>query len=151
MKNKFVLILLLMGLGIAAIGQENPDAIKEISELPIFPGCEKLEKKYKKNPTQKNKEKLEQCSQKNILQFIYSKLRYPKESKSNGIQGDVSLRFLIDKEGKVSNIEVMEGINEELDKEAVRVISLLPSFTPAKDEDGTPVDIYWNMDIKFRQ
>ena len=64
--------------------------------------------------------------------WVYKYLRYPQEAVSEGIQGRVSVGFVVEKDGSVSNVEVVTGVNPLLDAEAVRVISASPKWIPGK-------------------
>ncbi len=64
--------------------------------------------------------------------WVYKYLRYPQEAVSEGIQGRVSVGFIVEKDGSVSNVEVVTGVHPLLDAEAVRVISVSPKWIPGK-------------------
>ena len=83
-----------------------------------------------------------------LLQDISNNLKYPKMSRDLRIQGTVIVRFSINKLGSISNIEVLQGINPELNKEAVRVIGTLKKFQPAY-YDGEPIDFYYMIPLNF--
>lgn len=150
MKKKIILLLMVIGLASQVNGQETSEDKSIISEVPYFPGCDDLQTKYQKKPNPKRKMKLENCRNMEMLKFIYLNVQYPKTARSKGIEGDVFLRFVISKKGDISDVEVIKGVTTELNKEAVRVINLMPFFIPAKDKNGNPVESIMNMPIKFR-
>ena len=86
---------------------------------------------------------------KKLLQDISNNSKYPKISRDLGIQGRVIVRFAINKLGNITNIDILKGINGELNKEAVRVIKTLGKFTPAY-YDGEPIDFYYMIPINFK-
>jgi TonB family protein len=83
-----------------------------------------------------------------MYKFINSKLIYPAVAKEKKLSGKVNLRFAVDVDGTITGISVLKGISPELDAEAIRVIKLLPAFTPAKLE-GKPVKTWYMMPVTF--
>ena len=67
-----------------------------------------------------------------LRNWVYKYLKYPQEAVSEGIQGTVDVAFIIEKDGNVSNVEVVRGVSEELDAEAVRVVAASPKWKPGK-------------------
>ena len=67
--------------------------------------------------------------------WVAQHLEYPESAKENGVQGRVMLQFTIGTDGKVGNIKVLRGVDPLLDKEAVRVVSMSPKWTPGKQRD----------------
>ncbi len=80
--------------------------------------------------------------------WVSRKLVYPKSAKRKGIQGTVVLSFMIDKDGSVTNVKVVKSIDPALDKEAVRVVSSSPKWTPGS-QNGEPVRCSFRMPIVF--
>ena len=67
--------------------------------------------------------------------WVNSRLVYPEIAKENGVQGRVTLSFTVEADGRVTNVRVLKGVDESLDKEAVRVVSSSPKWTPGKQRD----------------
>lgn len=67
--------------------------------------------------------------------WVNSRLDYPEIAKENGIQGRVTLQFTVEKDGSVTNVKVVRGVDPSLDKEAVKVVSSSPKWTPGKQRD----------------
>ena len=86
-----------------------------------------------------------------FLVFIHKNLKYPKEAWEEGIQGRVSVKFTIDKNGSVVNPRIVRGVSRELDNEAIRVFSLpnMPKWKPAT-QNGKPVNAELSFPIQFR-
>ena len=80
--------------------------------------------------------------------WVNSRLTYPLDAKKNGIQGKVTLQFTIEPNGKVTNVEVLRGVDESLDKEAVRVVSKSPRWKPGY-LDGKPVRVTYTFPVIF--
>lgn len=83
-----------------------------------------------------------------LVQFFKDNIKYPARAAKKRIQGRVKLEFLIDKTGKVRNIKVVDSLDKDLDREAVRVCKLLPDFIPAS-VNGEPVEVCYTIPIKF--
>ena len=67
--------------------------------------------------------------------WVNSRLVYPEIAKENGVQGRVTLSFTVEADGRVTNVKVLKGVDDSLDKEAVRVVSSSPKWTPGKQRD----------------
>lgn len=83
-----------------------------------------------------------------MTKWVYQYLRYPQEAVEQGIQGRVNVTFMIEKDGKVSDVTVTKGVDELLDAEAIRVIKSSPKWTPAK-KGGVTVRSYITIPVDF--
>lgn len=84
-----------------------------------------------------------------LLKHIATHTEYPEIAKENGIQGRVYIQFVIDKNGKVTNVSIARGIDPNLDKEAKRVVRNLPAWKPGKQR-GKPVPVTYVVPINFK-
>ena len=85
-----------------------------------------------------------------LQQFLASTVIYPVIAQENGIEGTVIVQFIIDEEGSVTNVEVLESSGEvSLDKEAVRVIKAMPKWNPGT-VNGEPAKFQYQIPITFR-
>ncbi|GHV16235.1 cell envelope biogenesis protein TonB [Bacteroidia bacterium] len=84
-----------------------------------------------------------------MQKFIRDNLRYPIVAQEAGIQGRVTLRFVVSKTGAIENVTVVRGIDPSCDKEAVRVVQSMPKWIPGK-QNGLNVPVYFNLPIQFR-
>ena len=80
--------------------------------------------------------------------FFYTHLKYPEDAKKEKIEGTVYVAFIVDENGKVKNVRVIKGVFPSLDKEAVRVASQMPNWTPGK-HNGKNVKVQFNLPVKF--
>ncbi len=64
--------------------------------------------------------------------WVSKNMTYPEVAKENGIQGRVICSFVVTAEGKVADVKILRGVDASLDKEAIRVISMSPRWTPGK-------------------
>ncbi len=83
-----------------------------------------------------------------LVKFIEENLRYPTIAYKYGIQGRVITNFIIHKDGSISDIQIVQGVEPTLDKEAVRVVKLLSKWIPGKIK-GKPVDVRFKLPISF--
>lgn len=84
-----------------------------------------------------------------MVKFISENLRYPVVAQEAGIQGRVTLRFVVSKTGTIENITVIRSLDPSCDKEAIRVVKSMPKWTPGK-QNGLPVNVYFNLPISFK-
>ena len=75
---------------------------------------------------------------------------YPESCRQSKVQGRVTVQFTVTEEGKVTDVKVLRGVNAELDKEAVRVISGSPLWTPGRDENGEAVSVSYVFPVIFK-
>jgi len=83
-----------------------------------------------------------------LFKWLYGTLKYPDQAKGKGIQGRVTLRFVVTSDGYVEDVSVVRGVDPLLDDEAVRVMSQCPQWKPGKIK-GNPVNVYYAIPIKF--
>lgn len=84
-----------------------------------------------------------------LEKWVYQYIKYPQEAVKKGIQGRVSVEFIVEKDGTISSVEVAKSAHELLDKEAVRVVSASPKWKPAKVR-GKVVRASYSIPIEFR-
>ena len=139
------IILLMMTVGDIACAQNvpliiDPDKVDQylaerkdtinvydcVEQMPSFPGG-----------TQKLKE------------FIEENLRYPKELEETCVQGRVIVRFIVERNGKLSNVKVVKSVHPALDKEALRIVKLMPRWIPGR-QNGITVRVKCYIPIIFR-
>ena len=83
--------------------------------------------------------------------WVNSKLVYPEIAKENGVQGRVTLQFTVEADGRVTNVKVLRGVDDSLDKEAVRVVSSSPKWKPGKQRDRAVKVTYLPAPLKRRK
>lgn len=81
--------------------------------------------------------------------WVYSQLEYPDVARENGISGRVFLQFTVEKDGTVTNVRVLRGVDPALDQEAIRVVQSSPKWTPAKQRDKA-VRVSFSFPIVFQ-
>jgi len=84
-----------------------------------------------------------------MAKFLGKNMKYPAQARRMGVEGNVFVSFVIDKEGNISDPQVIKGISAECDKEALRVVKLMPPWKPGK-QNGKPVRCRFVLPIKFK-
>ncbi len=93
-------------------------------------------------------EELAKCSTKKMLQFIYSRIEYPKNARKQEIDGVALAVLTIDEKGKVSDIHMKRALSIDIKKECERVLSLMPDWLPAS-ENGKAITSKIEVPIRF--
>ncbi len=106
-----------------------------IEDVPVFPGCEGASDK-------------KACFQEMMQKHIRKNFRYPEIAQEMGVQGRVSVIFVIQKDGSIGNIR-MRGPDKNLEAEAMRIIQKLPKMTPGKQR-GRAVKVPFSIPITFK-
>lgn len=142
MKNLFVLACLLAS--ISSYSQTEREIFKVVEVMPRFPSsCE--------DDVDLTDQQKKQCADKEMLQFVYSNLKYPAEAKRQGISGIVVIAFTLDKEGFILDPEVKRSANPMLDEAALEVIEKMQAemqWIPGSQQ-GKPVAVKFNLPIRF--
>jgi len=108
-----------------------PPVVKEgepfvvVEEMPLYPGGDSA-----------------------LLAFIAKNTKYPEAAKSKGIEGRVILRFCVTETGSIDLVTVLKGVDPSLDAEAIRVVKILPKFSPGK-QGGKAVPVWYSVPITF--
>jgi periplasmic protein TonB len=97
-----------------------------VQEMPVFPGG---------NQT--------------LLRFIAEAIKYPEEAAANGIQGRVTVSFVVSSDGSVKKVTVIQGIHPSLNEEAIRVVSSLPKWKPGR-QNGKEVPVIFSVPVNFK-
>ena len=85
-----------------------------------------------------------------LMRFISEHVVYPAEAYKNHIEGKVIVQFVIDPTGKVGEVRVARSVDEDLDREAVRVMKLLPDFSPGRNAIGEPINVWYTLPVTFK-
>ncbi|MGE5355402.1 MAG: energy transducer TonB [Deltaproteobacteria bacterium] len=121
----------------------NEDDFILVDEMPRFPGCEDLDSIVEKV----------KCAEKKMLEYIYTHIRYPVEAIKNNIHGRVALRFTVNTDSTISNIEIIKDIGGGCGDEVKRVLESLNSipvkWIPGK-KDGLKVKVKYTVPIVFK-
>ncbi len=105
---------------------EDEEPIFIPSKMPVFPGGEK-----------------------GLMKYIFDKVVYPPAAQDQGIEGKVYVRFCVTKFGTVDRVSIARGADPLLDKEALRVVKLLPQWQPGEN-GGRKVSVWYTVPINFK-
>lgn len=103
---------------------EQGEVYKVVEDMPQFPGG-------------------------NAFRYLAQHIRYPEEAVKNGIEGIVYVQFVVDKDGKIVEPKVVQGVCPELDAEALRVVSGMPAWKPGMQR-GKPVRVSFTLPVIFK-
>jgi len=110
-----------------------------VDVMATFPNC-------KNEP---NKQAKYVCFQRSLMKHVIKNFRYPARAQEEGIQGRVIVKFVIQKDGSIDEISVLRGVNKDLDKEAMRIVTKIPNIIPAQ-VDGDNVKVSTMLPITFK-
>jgi len=106
-------------------GKINDTVFNVVEEMPEFPGGTGA-----------------------LMQYLGSNIKYPEQAKKESIHGRVFVNFIVEKDGKVSNVKLLRGIGGGCDEEALRVVREMPDWKPGM-QDGQKVRVSYNVPINF--
>ena len=84
-----------------------------------------------------------------MLKYIMENIKYPEQAMKEGIQGRVTVRFIVEKDGSISDVKPILSVHPLLNKEAVRVVKSMPKWSPGK-QNGKPVRVRFNVPVMFK-
>ena len=85
----------------------------------------------------------------NVNAWLASHLNYPAVAAENGVQGKVIVRFVVGKDGSVSQASVLRSVDPALDREALRVVNLMPNWNPGMN-NGQPAAVWFTLPVIFK-
>ncbi len=84
-----------------------------------------------------------------MMKFLSDNIKYPVIAQENGIQGRVICNFVVEKDGSITDVQVVRGVDPSLDREAVRVVQQMPRWKPGKQR-GQAVRVRFTLPVVFR-
>lgn len=84
-----------------------------------------------------------------LMSWLSRNIRYPAIAEENGIQGRVVCTFVVERDGSITDIQVARSVDPSLDKEAIRVLKLMPKWSPGR-QNGAPVRVKYTVPVTFR-
>jgi protein TonB len=84
-----------------------------------------------------------------LVRYLSTNIKYPKKARRENVSGKVILKFIVDTDGSIQNITVLNSVSKELDKEAIRVVKKMPKWKPGLF-DGKTAKVYYTLPIKFK-
>ena len=104
----------------------NDKVLEKAEVMPEFPGGEQA-----------------------MMKFVSENVQYPEEAKEKEISGRVLVGFIVEKDGSVNEVKIVQGIGGGCDEEAVRVVKAMPKWKPGK-QDGKTVRVSYTMPFFFK-
>ena len=124
--------------------EEEDEIFMIVEQSPRFPGCEDMGG---------SKDELEACATKKMLEYIYGNLKYPAIARENGIEGQVVIQFVVAKDGKIEDIDLVRNLEGGCGEAAMKVVrgmnSLPQRWTPGKQQ-GRNVKVKYTLPVKFK-
>lgn len=84
-----------------------------------------------------------------LMNYLCKTVKYPEVAAKNGVQGRVVVGFIIEPDGSITNVRILRGVDPSLDREAMRVVSEMPKWTPGV-KDGKKVRVRYQEPVAFR-
>ena len=84
-----------------------------------------------------------------ILDYLSKNVRYPEACRKDSIQGRVIIFFVVERDGSISNAEVIKSVHEQLDAEALRVVRAMPKWKPGR-QCGVALRVRYGIPVNFR-
>lgn len=84
-----------------------------------------------------------------LMEYLARNVKYPVVAEENGIQGRVVCRFIVERDGSITDVRVVRSVDPSLDKEAMRVIKGMPRWIPGK-QNGSPVRVEYTVPVTFK-
>lgn len=111
---------------VAPVETESNELFDAVEQMPQFPGGETA-----------------------MYSWLSSHIYYPDLAREDGIQGRVVVKFVVEKDGSITNVQVARGVHYTLDSEAVRLVKAMPRWNPGRNK-GRVVRVYYYLPVTFR-
>ena len=85
----------------------------------------------------------------NVNAWLASHIQYPAVAAENGVQGRVIVKFVVGRDGSVSQAQIVRGVDQSLDREALRVVNSMPKWSPGMN-NGQPANVWFTLPITFK-
>ncbi len=121
------------------IEPEADEIKKYVDEMPRFDVCAEADE---------DKAAIYQCATEKLLRYVGSKIKYPAIARENGIEGKVIVQFVVEKDGSISNANIIRDIGAGCGAEALRVVNEMPHWVPGKQR-SVPVRVRFTLPVKF--
>ena len=123
--------------------EENVDIVQQVAVADEEIEEEQIFVKVEKMPTFMGGDLMK------FRQWVASKLRYPQLAQENNITGRVLLKFVVEKDGSLTNIQVLQSPDKSLSDEAIRVLKMSPKWEPGKQRNQS-VRVFYTLPVDFQ-
>ena len=111
---------------VGAFTVEETKIFTVVEQMPMFPGGDAA-----------------------LMNYLKNNINYPTVAAENGVQGRVVVGFVVERDGSITDVNVMRGVDPSLDREAMRVVKGMPRWTPGK-QNGSAVRVKYQVPVSFR-
>lgn len=111
-----------------------------VDRMPLFVKCDDLT----------SEKELRSCSDKEIIKFITKRIKYPVLAREQGVEGTVVIKFVVGKDGQISDINILKEPGYGLGEEAMRIVKKLPKWERGGSQRGRKVKVYFTLPIRFK-
>lgn len=84
-----------------------------------------------------------------LMGYLRDNIHYPTVAAENGVQGRVVVGFVVERDGSITDVKILRGVDPSLDREAMRVVKSMPKWTPGK-QNGSAVRVKYQVPVSFR-
>ena len=84
-----------------------------------------------------------------LMSYLNSHTKYPVVAQENGVKGRVTVSFVVERDGSITDVHVVRSVDPSLDREAARVVSTMPNWQPGK-QNGSAVRVKFNVPVQFK-
>ncbi len=120
--------------------EKVPDLFQVVEEMPRFPGCEEEGMSTKEKKA---------CADRKMMTYIYEQINYPTLAVETGIEGTAVIRFVIEKDGSITDLQIVKEPGGGCGREALRVVKGMPNWLPGKQRNRA-VRVQYNLPIKYQ-
>lgn len=114
------------------------ETFQKVEEMPYLSSCEQNDKELQKK-----------CSDEKLLHHIHNSLKYPSDAREYGVEGQAIIQFVVNKEGQIEDIKVLQGLCQSIKDHVVKVVMAMPKWNAGKS-DGINVRVLYTLPIKFK-
>ena len=107
-------------------GVEETKIFTVVEQMPMFPGGDGA-----------------------LMGYLRDNIHYPTVAAENGVQGRVVVGFVVERDGSITDVNILRGVDPSLDREAMRVVKSMPKWTPGK-QNGSAVRVKYQVPVSFR-
>ena len=135
-----------------AIGAFTVEGNTDDADAHVLQATEEIKKEEPKPVEDKIFDVVEQAptfKEGDVRSWLANHMQYPPVAAENGIEGTVVVGFVVERDGSISNVNVLRSPDPSLSKEAVRVVKSMPKWNPCM-QNGSPVRVKYNVPVKFK-
>ena len=111
---------------LSTVSVESRKVFTVVEQMPMFPGGDAA-----------------------LMSYLANNIHYPTVAAENGVQGRVVVGFVVERDGSITDVSVLRGVDPSLDREAMRVVKSMPRWTPGK-QNGSAVRVKYQVPVAFR-